>query len=256
MISQSSNSDIAAASTPNYYLQETSTQALINFFAEATSIGLSEFYKARHECTLARYALRDRVTVYDQLRLFLNKQATANPKEAFLLLGKLDDAAERLVGTVDRVVGILKKAAEIDIITSTRFDGIQLYHLIQQIPTVIVTLIQEVLEVQCELFCDCVLDEVQQASTVEDNEAVKKTRKHIKQHIPVFAASVAKEIGEKLSLELQTKLKVVSVNDAVVNSEENSSDTNNSRGVDEKIVEGMLETVPEYNNGSNGDEKN
>jgi len=209
------------STVPNYYLIETSTQSLVNFFADATAVGLSEFYKAQHECTLARYALRDKTLVYDTLRTFLQEQAKTNPKEAFLLLGKLDQAADRLVLTVDKVVGLLKKAAEIDILTSTRFDGIQLYHLIQQIPTVIVTLITEILEAHLTPIIPSSVD------------------------IKILCAEIAKEITDRLAIELENKLKVVTV-DA-----ENTVDANNS-GVEESRVAGMLATVPTY--GGNGDE--
>jgi hypothetical protein len=207
----------------NNYLLENPTQSLVNFFADSTAIGLSEFYKAQHECTLARYALRDKVTVYSTLRDFLQKQATSNPKEAFLLLGKLDIAADKMIQTVEKVVTLLKKAAEIDILTSTRFDGIQLYYIVQQIPTIIVTLITSILETQCVLFCD---------SITEDEEV----RKRVREHIPVFAASVAKEIAERLAEELQSKLKVLNNTVDAVNPA--------AKPVEEDRVAGMLETVP------------
>lgn len=240
------------STVPNYYLIETSTQSLVNFFADATAVGLSEFYKAQHECTLARYALRDKTLVYDTLRTFLQEQAKTNPKEAFLLLGKLDQAADRLVLTVDKVVGLLKKAAEIDILTSTRFDGIQLYHLIQQIPTVIVTLITEVLETQCELFCESILDTVPSLNGSGDT-----IRRQIKEQIPVFAASVAKEITDRLAIELESKLKVVTV-DAVAGGVNGGANNNSSASsaVEESRVAGMLGTVPEYNATGESDAEN
>ena len=216
-------------SPPNYYLLETSTQSLINFFADSTAIGLSEFYKAQHECTLARYALRDKTTIYTTLRDFLNKQAADNPKEAFLLLGKLDLAADKMIQTVEKVVSLLKKAAEIDILTATRFDGIQLYHIVQQIPTIIVTLITDTLTIQCELFLESIL-------SVIPHNATDQHILTIRENIPVFAASVAKEIADKLALELQNKVRVVSPS--------TSTSDNSSVGIEHDRVKEMLGTVP------------
>jgi hypothetical protein len=232
-------------SVPNYYTLETSTKALINFFADATALsnGDNEFYLAQQECTLARYALRDRVLVYDTLKEFLQKQAKENPKEAFLLLSKLDVAADKLVQTVERVVSLLKKAAEIDILSSTRFDGVQLFHVVQQIPVIIVSLLTAVLEVQLELFSDSIfssiLEELGTASKLNGQAGkLEKIQKQIKEHIPVFAASVAKEVGERLSEELQSKLKVVTIN----NGEGGSG--NSAAAVTLDQVNGMVSSVP------------
>jgi len=127
----------------SYYLTDSSTESLVEFLAACSSQPDEEFFRAREECSLARYALRDKMNSYCALKDSIKAISTRDPDKAINLLSHLDAHAERMISTVDKLVSILKKASEIEIISSTKFDGVQLYHAIQQLPAIISNILDD-----------------------------------------------------------------------------------------------------------------
>ena len=208
--------------TNNPYLIDSTTESLVKFFAKATECPDEEIYLARHECTLARYALRDKMTFYTSLRSLINHSINSEkPEEALVHLSRLDIHAEKLICTVEKLVKILKSAAEIEIISNSKFDSVQLFHLVQQIPILISNLITDMATTLLTTFAeDLILVARQQLSQSLNGDSHKlkildDILTQARLEIPVLAASFAKEITDKLSLDLQSNLQVLQAGAAV-----------------------------------------
>jgi len=205
-----------------YYQLEKSTQSLVDFFAKATSVLDEDFFRAKQECILARYALRDKMAVYESLKAAIDLLVEKSPEEALLMLARLDLQAERLIITVDKIVGLLKKASEIEILSNTKFDGVQLFHIVQQIPVIIADTVTSMAEGMLTMFLDDIIKNIDIDPNIKSQILIE---------IPVIAASFAKEIGDKLSQQMADKMKVLDNN-------------KNTTGISEGEVEAMLGTVP------------
>ena len=225
----------------SYYLLDSSTQSLVDFFAKATNVKDEDFFKAKQECILARYALRDKMQSYTALRaIMLTSIEEGETEQALLNMTRLDMQAEKLIMTVEKLVRLLKTAAEIEVLSCTKFDGVQLFHLVQQIPAIISTFITDMVRILLETFLTDILDAIKNINNINSNSELEGIYKQARLEIPVLAASFAKEVADKLAARLSTELRVI---DTTVQQQDN---TNNGKAVSIEFdrVKAMLGSVP------------
>jgi len=101
---------------------------------------VSEVYDTRRLCALAKYSMETYVAMYERILEHLKN----NPADHGM--------HENLLGTSDRIrevaseiLGVLKKGAEIDVLLSTKFDGLQVVALVQQLPVLLIDLVTTLL---------------------------------------------------------------------------------------------------------------
>lgn len=145
-------------------------------FLEANRETDTDFYKARHELTIARYALSQQLEVYAQTLSLLKallKRPTADIAAISSTITMIEDKSQKLMNSVNTVTRALKMGAEIENLLSSKMDGVQVYAILSQLPTLLENILLKATNdpVLSQLICNDFNNELSNLTTltVTDN---------------------------------------------------------------------------------------
>lgn len=121
-------------------------------YIEANSSVVPSDFKVKRELSIARHALEESLTIH-HIAITTLKAALANinisdPGELAKLITLTNHAEERsnrLTQNAKTVAGIAKIGAEVEALSASKLDAVQIYSIIAQLPTLLLTLINSIL---------------------------------------------------------------------------------------------------------------
>lgn len=230
-------------------------------YIEANSSSLPSDFKVKRELNIARHALEESLQVHTLATTVLraaiasvapssinsnslnastpasnsNLLDAASLTRIITLANSLEERGHRLTQNCKTVANIAKTGAEIESLLASRLDAVQVYSIISQLPTILISIINSLLKSYFE----------------ERNYSIANGRTFTQEEVNAqVVPEIANLVANAFSEQIEHSVNVLTYNQHnrtfnQANSSMNSTnDTNRSGGVIESQVVAMLNTVP------------
>lgn len=176
------------------YLIDTNTTNLITFFERNLSTLKLD---AHSEITTARYAFMKKVqnneVLMEALQTILASDTNLTPEAIFAIRKQITSLADEIIKASGYLTKTLKTAAEIEVLSNTHFDSIQLFYLISQLPNLITQHISD----QIKSFVLSILDKV------DSHGSTRTSRISLELELASFITALVSDLTNSLQHEIE-----------------------------------------------------